>query len=96
MIDRRQYYMMFAMICMVTGLYFFAIVYVVYKSTISKSDDENGIITLLESILDVIASLSNNVFSFVFALLMNFFLLMGLYGLNLISFYLAELAKSIE
>ena len=51
---------------------------------------------MLESILDVIASLSNNTFSFMFALMMNFFLLFGIFCLNVCSLYLADVATSIE
>jgi hypothetical protein len=94
-IDRRQYYLMLFMTCSVATLYFFSIVFVVYRSTISKASDF-GVIAALESLLDVIASLSNDVFSFVFALLMNFILLFGIYIMNVLSLYMAELAKSIE
>ncbi len=44
----------------------------------------------------MIASLSNNTFAFVFAIMINFVMLGAIYSLNLCSMYLIELAKEIE
>jgi hypothetical protein len=95
-IDRRQFYLILAMTSSITVLYFFSIVYVVYQSTLGSSTEHDDIITLLERVLDVISSLSNDTFSFLFALWMNFVLLFGVICLNVCSLYLAEVAKSIE
>ena len=94
-IDRRQFYMVLGMTSVVTVLYFFSIVYVVYQGTLGHSDDYEVII-ILESMLDVIGSLSDNTLSFLFALLMNFLMLLGIFCLNICSLYLAEIAKAIE
>ena len=95
MIDRRQYYFVLGVTTVVTFLYFFALVYIVYRGTVVQSRSYNAIV-MLESILDVIGSISSNPFAFLFALLMNFILLFGLFCLNLCSIYLADLARSME
>ena len=94
-IDRRQFFLILGMTTSVTILYFFSILYVVYMSTFARSDDYD-VLTILESMLDVIGSLSNDTLSFLFALMMNFFLLLGIFLLNICSLYMAEVAKSIE
>ncbi len=49
-----------------------------------------------DKFIDLVASLSNNTFSFVLAIMINFVMLGGLYCLNLCSMYLIELATIIE
>ena len=83
------------MTSIVTFAYFFSLIYVVYKTTIYQSNNY-AVLLILENLIDVIASLSNNTFSFLFALMMNFFLLFGIFCLNICSIYLADLARSIE
>jgi hypothetical protein len=51
---------------------------------------------VIESILDILGSISNNPFSFLFAVMMNFVLIFGLFCLNLCSIYLAEIARALE
>jgi uncharacterized membrane protein SpoIIM required for sporulation len=51
---------------------------------------------MLEGVLDILSTISNNTFSFVFAVIMNFLLILGLFAINLCSIYLADLAKSLE
>lgn len=94
-IDRRQYFLVLGMTASVSVIYFFALIYVGYKGTLGHTDDYEVLI-ILESVLDVIGSLSNDTVSFLFALLMNFLILVGLFSLNLCSAYLVEIAKAIE
>lgn len=94
-IDRRQYFLVLGLTASVSILYFFALVYVGYKGTIGHADDYEVLI-ILESVLEVIGSLSNDTISFLFALLMNFLIMLGLFSLNLCSAYLVEIAKAIE
>ena len=98
MIDRRQYYLMVSLTISATCLYYFSIGYIIYVtgSSAQRSSNSNVLIHWLDSFLDVISSISNDVFSFLFALLMNFVLLIGIYLLNVVSLFLAELSKSIE
>jgi len=94
-IDRRQYYFVLGMTSIVTLLYFFAILYIVYRSTYVTSTTYNAIL-VFESVLDIIGSVSSNPLSFLFALMMNFVLLFGIFCLNLCSIYLADLARALE
>lgn len=100
MIDRRQYYIMIFITTIATILYYFSIGYIIYvtgvKNQVKTAGDTNRLINVLDNFLDVISSLSNDVFSFLFALLMNFILLFGIYFLNMVSLYLADISKSIE
>ena len=94
-IDRRQFFLMLGTTSTVTFLYFFSLLYVVFKST-QVPDQAPQMLIIFESVLDMIASLSNNTFSFIFALMMNFILLFGIFCLNVCSAYLADIAKRIE
>lgn len=94
-IDRRQYYFILGITSFVTVLYFFAILYIVYRSTYLTSTTYNSIV-VFESILELIGSVSSNPLAFLFALMMNFVLLFGIFLLNLCSIYLADLARALE
>eukprot|EP00347_Sterkiella_histriomuscorum_P020990 403335687 len=94
-IDRRQYYFILGITTFVTVLYFFAILYIVYRSTYLTSSSYNSIV-VFESILELIGSVSSNPLAFLFALMMNFVLLFGIFLLNLCSIYLADLARALE
>ena len=50
----------------------------------------------LEGMLDLLGMISRNPFSFFFAVVMNFFLLYGVFCLNMCSLYLVEIAKALE
>jgi hypothetical protein len=50
----------------------------------------------MEQIAEIIGSISSNNLAFIFAIMMNFFLIFGLYMLNMGNVVLSELAKSIE
>lgn len=94
-IDRRQYYFVLTMTTLVTVLYFFALLYIVYRSTYATSQAYSALL-VFESIIDVVSAISTNPFAFVFALIMNFVLLFGIFSLNLSSIYLADLARALE
>jgi uncharacterized membrane protein SpoIIM required for sporulation len=96
MIDRRQYFVVLVLISILTFSFFSCLIYVVYKQTTQSRHPDLNPISILESALDLLGSLSNNTFSFIFSLLMNFFLIMGIYSLNMCSLCLGELAKGIE
>jgi hypothetical protein len=57
---------------------------------------ENAAIAFLESLLDLLVTISDNKFSFFFAVVMNFVLLYGLIMINMCSSYLVELSKALE
>jgi len=76
----------------VTSVYFLAFVYVVLWSSPSLS----SILDIMDSLLDLLGSLSNTPVAFLFALLFNFVILLGFYSLNICSFYMAELSKKVE
>ena len=94
-IDRRHYYVILGMTTFVTILYFFAILYIVYRSTYLTSSNYNAIV-VFDSILELIGQVSTNPLAFLFALMMNFVLLFGIFLLNLCSIYLADIAKGLE
>lgn len=95
-IDRRQYFFTMAVTAVVTVIYFFSLTFIVYRSTSQSFNGQYNAIMVLETLLDIIGSISTDPFSFLFALLMNFILLFGIFVLNLCSVVLADLAKSIE
>ena len=53
-------------------------------------------VIFLEGVLDLLATISQNPFSFFFTVVMNFILLYGIFCLNMCSLYLVEIAKSLE
>lgn len=55
-----------------------------------------SILLVLENLLDIIGSISTNPFSFLFALMMNFILIFGIFGLNFCSIFLVDIAKALE
>lgn len=98
-IDRRQYFSMIGLSGVLTTVYFLSLSYVVYKTTSTipqTNSDDSALVNAFEAIIDLIASLSNNTFAFVFAIMINFVMLGAIYSLNLCSMYLIELAKVIE
>ncbi len=80
----------------VTIIYFFSLTYIVYRSTSQSINGAYNAILVLETLLDIIGSISTDPISFLFALMMNFILLFGIFVLNLCSVVLSDLAKSIE
>ena len=95
-IDRRQYFTMIGLTGVLTTLYFFSLTYVVYRSATKKITGETNSTNAFDEILDLIASLSNNTFSFIIAIMKNFVMIGGVYCLNVCSMYLIELATTIE
>ena len=84
---------------LLTTVYFFSLSYVVYKTTTStplENNSDSSLANAFEAIIDLIASLSNSTFAFVFAIMINFVMLAGIYALNLCSMYLIEIAKEVE
>jgi ABC-type transport system involved in cytochrome bd biosynthesis fused ATPase/permease subunit len=51
---------------------------------------------VLETVLTLIGTVATNPFSFIFALMMNFILIFGIFCLNWCSLYLADLTKAVE
>jgi hypothetical protein len=94
-IDRRQYFFILGITTFVTIVYFFAILYIVYRSTYLTTTTYNSLV-VFESVFDLIGSVSSNPLAFLFALMMNFVLLFGIFLLNLCSIYLADLARALE
>lgn len=94
-IDRRQYYFILGITTFVTVLYFFALLYIVYRTTYLTSTAFNSFL-VFESVFSLLSSVSSNPVAFVFALLMNFVLLFGIFMLNLCGIYLADLARALE
>ena len=95
-IDRRQYFFTMGITLLVTFVYFVSLTYIVYRSTSQNFGGSYNALMVLETLLDIIGSISTDPFSFLFALMMNFILLFGIFVLNLCSVILADLAKSIE
>jgi hypothetical protein len=89
---------MIGLTAVLTTVYFVSLSYVVYKttSTTAPTNSEGAFVNAFEAIIDLIASLSNSTFAFIFAIMINFVMLAGIYALNLCSMYLIELAKTIE
>ena len=89
---------MIGLTAVLTTVYFVSLSYVVYKttSTTAPTNSEGTFVNAFEAIIDLIASLSNSTFAFIFAIMINFVMLAGIYALNLCSMYLIELAKTIE
>ena len=83
------------MTTLVTILYFFALLFVVYKATWGMSQQFSGLV-IIETMLTLIGTVADNPVSFVFALLMNFVLIFGIFALNWCSLYLADLTKALE
>jgi len=77
-----------------TVLYFFAIAYVVYKSTFNQKND--SIVKFIQNTADIIGSISSNNVAFIFAIMMNFVLLFGFHCINMGSVLLADMARVIE
>ncbi len=95
-IDRRQYIFTMGITLVVTFVYFVSLTYIVYRSTSQNFGGNYNALIVLDTLLDIIGSISTDPFSFLFALMMNFILLFGIFVLNLCSVILADLAKSIE
>jgi hypothetical protein len=95
MIDRRQYFSMLGLTSILTLAYFLSLIYVVYRAATSQTKPRD-LFDIFESLLDLLASLSNNTLSFIFAVMMNFVILGGIYCLNVCSVYLVELARAVE
>lgn len=80
-------------------LYIFAFAYIVYTGSsvfARTSVSDSAVIAFLESMLDLLSTISKNPFSFFFTVLMNFILLYGIFMINMCSLYLVEIAKSLE
>eukprot|EP00347_Sterkiella_histriomuscorum_P000223 403376711 len=92
--DRRKYFFLIGVTTFVTILYFFALLYVVFKG--SKSAKNNEIMSIVEKVAEIVGSISSNDLAFIFAIFMNFILIFGLYLLNMTNVILLELAKQIE
>lgn len=90
-VDRRMYLGMIIMAWVVTLAYFLGFVYVVLTSTQSYN-----FIALVDAVLDLLGSVSNTPLAFVFALVFNFVIMLGIHGLNMLSFNMAELSKQVE
>jgi hypothetical protein len=78
----------------VSFLYFASIIAVVVINTSSIAN--SNAIVLFESILDLLHSISEGTFSFLFSLLMNFVLLFFIFCLNLSSAVIAELISCLN
>ena len=89
--DRRQYAASLILSFLVTSAYFLSLFYVVLKSTTSFD-----FLSIMEALLDLLGSLANTPLAFMFALLMNMILFIGIYVLNYCSFYMVELSKMVE
>ena len=90
-VDRRMYLGMILMAWVVTLAYFLGFVYVVLTSTQSYN-----FLAIVDAVLDLLGSVSNTPLAFVFALGFNFVIMVGIHGLNMLSFNMAELAKQVE
>lgn len=95
-IDRRLYISILLLGAAITIAYFASLVYVVLKTQYASVSQNYAFITLIENILDLISSLSNNILAFIFAIIMNFLIFFSIYGLNWCSLYMSEVAKQIE
>lgn len=99
-LDRRQYFLLLGVSTTAAVIYFIALAYIVATGssvfTRSTVNSNNSLLTFLEGLLDLLATISRNPFSFFFAVLMNFILLYGIFSLNMCSLYLVEIAKSLE
>ena len=80
------------------ALYFIALSYLVIRGTLTakSANAHTGLLGFAEACIDLVASVSKNPLAFFFALVMNFVLIYGIFGLNLCSIYLADLATSLE
>ena len=90
-VDRRMYLGMIIMAWVVTLAYFLGFVYVVLTSTQSYN-----FLAIVDAVLDLLGSVSNTPLAFVFALVFNFVIMLGIHGLNMLSFNMAELSKQVE
>ena len=90
-VDRRMYLGMIIMAWVVTMAYFMGFVYVVLTSTQSYN-----LIAILDAVLELLGSVSNTPLAFIFALIFNFVIMLGIHGLNILSFNMAELSKQVE
>jgi uncharacterized protein involved in cysteine biosynthesis len=95
LIDRRQYYMMMGLTTVVSVVYFSSFMYVVYYAVI-QSPGEHSIYIVMNGMVDMITSISNNMITFFLTLTMNFILIFGIFAVNLCSLYLADLSTSLE
>ena len=50
----------------------------------------------MDAVLELLGSVSNTPLAFVFALVFNFVIMVGIHGLNMLSFNMAELSKQVE
>ncbi len=94
-IDRRQFYLLMGITGAVTIIYFFALMFVVWKATQATTSQTSAFI-ILESVLLLIGTIATDPLSFIFALMMNFVLLFGIFLLNWSSMTLADLARALE
>ena len=90
-VDRRMYLGMIIMAWFVTTAYFLGFVYVVLTSSQSYN-----LIAILDAVLELLGSVSNTPLAFIFALIFNFVIMLGIHGLNILAFNMAELAKQVE
>ena len=90
-VDRRMYLGMIIMAWVVTTAYFLGFVYVVVTSSQSYN-----LIAILDAVLELLGSVSNTPLAFIFALIFNFVIMLGIHGLNILAFNMAELSKQVE
>ena len=74
-----------------TSVYFLAFLYIVMKTT-----DSYNPLNLIESVLNLLGALSDTPLAFIFALLMNFVIILAIYAINWCSLCMAELSKMVE
>jgi len=62
----------------------------------ASSAKDNEVVSMMQQVADIIGSISTNDVAFIFAVIMNFILLFGLYLTNGISMVLADMARTLE
>lgn len=78
----------------VSVIYFAALFYIVLSNTTSfiRSDP----LVVMQSIFELLHTISDSTFSFVFSLIMNFVLLFLIFSINIASVVVTELVQSLE
>ncbi|CDW83046.1 UNKNOWN [Stylonychia lemnae] len=92
--DRRQYIFLALMTSIITFLYYFSLLYMVWRGAQTAKD--SSVLSIFEQIANIIGSISTNDVAFIFAITMNFVLLFGLYCINGVSVLLSDIARNLE
>lgn len=87
--EKRQYYLVLALSIFITLIYFASIITVVAIST--SSITRASPLVFVESMLDLLGSVSEGPFSFLFTILMNLVLIFFVMTMNVSSVVIAEL-----